>query len=100
MPDQHHPGIEGRAPLTEEDVADRTRVLQAWTTQARDGLVPLLDRIGIDRRMREWAHRTPQFLIDWATGITSSLIATLPAEDPWRTPATCSGHGVTERTQP
>lgn len=72
--------------ITREEATSRRRTFAQWAAAAHDPLVPMTTRVDIDRRFREWTRHTPAFTIAWATGVTATILDTLPPSDPWRTP--------------
>ena len=72
--------------ITREEATSRRRTFAQWAATAHDPLVPMTTRVDIDRRFREWTRRTPVFTIAWATGVTATILDTLPPSDPWRAP--------------
>lgn len=72
--------------ITREDATSRRRAFAQWAAAAYEPLLPMVTRVDIDRRFREWTRRTPAFTIAWATGIAATILETLPPSDPWRSP--------------
>src|SRR5690625_3121279 len=72
--------------ITREEATSRRRTFAQWAGAAYEPLLPMVTRVDIDRRMREWTRRTPTFTIAWATGVAATIIDTLPPSDPWRRP--------------
>lgn len=72
--------------ITREEATSRRRTFAQWAAAAYEPLLPMVARVDIDRRMREWTRRTPTFTIAWATGVAATILDTLPPSDPWRNP--------------
>src|SRR5699024_4544995 len=59
--------------ITREEATARRRTFAQWAGAAYEPLLPMVARVDIDRRMREWTRRTPTFTIAWATGVTATI---------------------------
>lgn len=55
-----------------------------WLVTQTEPLIPTTTRLAIDREMQAAFEADPKWAAAWAGGVVSSLIRSLPDDDPWR----------------
>lgn len=72
--------------LTTDQAAIRRRLFANWAAALHEPLLPDATRQAILDGVRVYTAPSPGFLIDWSTGVTATLLSTIPSSDPWRNP--------------